>query len=368
VAQKRRTLGVVGLGTVAEPHIEAYLQLDCVEIAGVAEPCAQRRNEVSARFGVPSFESCAQLLASSIPDIICVLTPASTHRQIVEESARAGAHVLCEKPMAHTLEDASAMEDACRRHSVRFCYGSSYRYLPALIEARRLIAQGAIGTVRLLVEEVITGEGASSFQPLSTTHYPTGGPGGGGYGLVDHGIHMLDVLPWLCDGSIATVFGRGDRTGATARPEFAILGLTGGALGVLLYDGSTWPLELPAEGVFSEGRQWIDRRGWVGPRGLWNPHPGSIRVYGSKGALRIYHYANRLLLSNDGGMRDCELPRGATPAHFGAQMRHFCQELDDGADPSCGAGAGIQTLTALFAIYDSEKRGTWQSISRPPRE
>ena len=302
--QKRRTLGIVGLGTVAEPHIEAYLQLDHVEIIGLAEPCAPRREEVSGRYGLPPFESCAQLLAAAKPDIICVLTPASTHRQIVEESARAGVHVLCEKPMAHTLEDAFAMEHACRQHGVQFCYGSSYRHLPALKEARRLIAEGAIGSVRLLVEEVITGEGESCFQPLSATHYPIGGPGGGGYGLVDHGIHMLDILPWLCDCSIAGVFGRGDRTGAAARPEFALLGLSSGALGVLLYDGSTWPLDLPSEGFFSEAREWIDQRGWVGPRGAWDPHPGNIRVYGSKGSLRIYHYANRLLLNRSGCLRE----------------------------------------------------------------
>jgi predicted dehydrogenase len=268
--------------------------------------------------------------------------------------------------MAHTLEDAVAMEQICRQHAVRFCYGSSYRHLPAVAAARRLIAEGAIGAVRLLVEEVVTGEGAWSFQPLSATHYPSGGPGGGGYGLVDHGIHMLDILPWLCGSSIATLFGRGDRTGSAARPEFALLGLASGALGVLLYDGSTWPLELPAEGLFSEGRAWVDGRGWVGAERLWDPHPGNIRVYGSKGSLRIYHYANRLFFSRDGSVCEYELPPGATPAHFGAQMRHFCQELDEDADPSCGAPAGIQTLTALFAIYDSEKSGAWQAVSRPP--
>lgn len=264
--------------------------------------------------------------------------------------------------MAHTLQDAFAMEQACRQHAVQFHYGSSYRHLPAVMEARRLIMEGAIGTVRLLAEEVITGEGESSFVPLSATHYPTGGPGGGGYGLVDHGIHMLDILPWLCGSSISTVFGRGDRTGATARPEFAILGLTSGAMGMLLYDGSTWPLELPAEGLFSEGREWIDQRGWAGPPGFWDAHPGNIRVYGSKGSLRIYHYPNRLLVNQGSGLREHELPRGATPAHFGAQMRHFCQELDNGTDPSCGTGTGIQALAVLLAVYESERSGAWQAI------
>lgn len=363
---KRRTVGIVGLGGVAEPHLEAYSGLDCIEIVGLAEPRRERLGEVAARFKLPGFESCAQLLEATRPQIVCVLTPASTHREITEQCAKAGSHVLCEKPMAHTLEDALAMERACRLHAVKFRYGSSYRHLPAVMEARRLIAEGSIGTVRLIVEEVITGEGEASFRPLSPAHYPTGGPGGGGYGLVDHGIHMLDILPWLCGSSVSAVFGRGDRTGAAARPEFAILGLAGGALAVLLYDGSTWPLELPAEGLFSEAAEWIDQRGWMGPRGCWDAHPGNIRVYGSKGSLRVYHYANRLFVNQGGGVREHKLSRGATPMHFGAQMRHFCRELDDGGDPSCGAETGIRALAVLLAIYASEQSGVWAAIPPSP--
>jgi len=265
--------------------------------------------------------------------------------------------------MAHTLEDAFAMEKACARHGIQFCYGSSYRHLPALKEARRLIEAGEIGSVRLLVEEVITGDGASAYRPLPPTHYPVGGPGGGGYGMVDHGIHMLDILPWLCASSIASVFGRGDRSGENARPEFGILALDGGPLGMLIYDGSTWPLELPSEGLFSEAREWIDQRGWVGSRGCWDAHPANIRVYGSRGSLRIYHYANRLFRSQGNKIQEHRLPPGTTPTHFGAQLKHFCEELDAGKPPSSGARNGIRTLAALFAIYASEKTGSWQSVN-----
>jgi len=358
---KRHAVGIVGLGGVAEPHLKAYCGVACIDVVGVAEPRMERRIEVSARFNVPAFESCAQLLEAARPEIVCVLTPASTHREITEQCARAGAHVLCEKPMAHTLQDALAMEHVCRQYAVRFCYGSSYRHLPAIVEARRLIGEGAIGTVRLVVEEILTGEGAAAFRPLSPIHYPIGGPGGGGYGLVDHGIHMLDILPWLCGSSISAVFGRGDRTGAVARPEFALLALASGTLAVLLYDGSTRPLELPAEGLFSQAREWLDQRGWVGVRGRWDAHPGNIRVYGNEGSLRIYHYANRLLINRAGALAECELPPGAAPAHFGTQMLRFCQELDEGADPSCGTKAGIQALAALTAIYASEQSGAWQT-------
>lgn len=176
-------------------------------------------------------------------------TPISTHRELEEQRAAAGSHVFCGKPMAHTLEDPLATERACQSHAVKSCDGSSFRHLPAMIEARRLICAGAVGSVTLLVEEVTAGEGRAAFRSLSPTHYLTGGPGGGGYGIVD-GIHMLDALPWLRDSSISTVFGRGDRTGDIAYPESTILGRTSGAVGVLLY--------------------------------------------GSKGSLRIFHYANRL--------------------------------------------------------------------------
>ncbi len=351
------------MGGIAEPHLEAYAGLDCVRVVGVAEPRTTRRLEIAARYGVAAFESGAALLEATHPDIVCILTPASSHREVTEMCAAAGAHILCEKPMAHTLEDALAMHRSCVSHGVQFCYGSSYRHLPAVREARRIIAAGEIGKVRLMVEQVLTGRGEAEYRPLSEAHYPIGGPGGGGYGLVDHGIHMLDVMPWLCGSAVTAALGRGDRSGDCARPEFAMLTLQSGALGVLVYDGSTWPLELPAEGLFSEGRDWVDQRGWVGPRGQWDAHPGSIRVYGSTGSLRICHYVNRLFINRREGLHQLELPHEATPAHFGVQMRHFCAELDVGTVPSCGAVTGIQTLATLFAIYASERSGGWQSLS-----
>ena len=143
--------------------------------------------------------------------------------------------------MAVTLEDAHAMVSICERERVAFFYGSSCRYLPALIEARRLIAAGVIGTVRLITEQMIGGRGSEFFSPMSALHYPEGGPGGGGYGLVDHGIHMLDIFPWLCGSTINAILERGDRTGATSQPEFAFMCFASGGLGTLLYDWQHLP-------------------------------------------------------------------------------------------------------------------------------
>jgi predicted dehydrogenase len=362
VARKRK-VGIVGLGTVAEPHLLAYGALTEVEVVGVADPRIQRREEIAERYRVSAYENCAQLLAAEHPDIVCVLTPASTHRAIVEECARFGAHVLCEKPLAVTVEDAQAIVRACRDSNVELCYGSSYRHLPGIIAAKCLIDSGDIGAVRLIVEQTIGGCGAENYRPLSAIHYPPGGPGGGGYGMVDHGIHMLDIFPWLCGSALELVLGNADRTGQAARPEFAWLKMTNGALGQLLYDQSTWPTHLPGEGVFSEGKQWVDERGWVGEVGRWDAAAGHISVYGDRGSLRIYHYANQLLINRGAGTRSLPLSSQTTPWHFGAQMRSFCTDLDAGQSPACGANEALAALRALHALYESQSTGCWQALA-----
>jgi predicted dehydrogenase len=352
---------VLGLGAVAEPHLEAYSRLDTVEVVGVVEPRSERRAEVGARYGVAGFATWEELLAKGRPDIACLLTPASTHRDLTVRCAAAGVHVLCEKPMAVTLDDANAMARACTEAGVSFFYGSSYRFLPAIQRARELIAAGAIGSIRFMTEQVIGGQGAAAHRPLSAIHYPEGGPGGGGYGLVDHGIHLLDIFPWLCGAQITHAFGRGDRTGAEPRVEFAVLQMAQ-TLGLLAYDASTWPAELPTEGVFSQGRQWLDGRGWMGESGEWDAGAGTIRIHGTEGAMRIFHYANKLFVNRGGRWFEQKLAEHSTPWHFGRQMQEFCGNLDRGEPAAVSALDGIRALRALHAVYGSEEIGRWGLI------
>jgi predicted dehydrogenase len=359
----RRGVAVLGLGNVGEPHLAAYAALHEVEVIAAVDPRADRLGEVCERYGIRGFAAASDMLGACRPDIVCVLTPAQTHRPLVELCAASGAHVLCEKPMAVTLADAAAMSRACVRAGVRFFYGSSYRYLPAVRAAKALIAAGAIGPVRMIIEEMLGGEGADAYRALSSAHYPEGGPGGGGYGLVDHGVHMLDVFPWLCESSIDRVFGRGDRTGQMPRPEFALLQMKNGASGMLVYDSSSRPAVLPSAGLFSEARGWIDGRGWMGPCGEWDAAPGNIRIFGSQGSINVFHYANKLFLNRSGRPEEQRLPVGSAPYHFAAQMQDFCASLDRGEDAPVTADDGVRALRALLALYASDSRGAWQDIA-----
>jgi predicted dehydrogenase len=356
-------VGLIGLGNVAESHLIAYQTLPNIDIVGAAEPREDRRMAIAGQYGIDVFETAASLLSEARPDIACILTPARSHRALTEQCAAAGVHVLCEKPMAVSLEDAHAMNRACEAAGTAFFYGSSYRFLPAVVEARELIATGAIGEVRLMLESVIGGQGVKAFAALPPEHYPEAGPGGGGYGLVDHGIHLIDVLPWLCGSQITMAFGRGDRTGQAAQPEFALLQLDSGALGVLVYDGSTWPMELGWEGAYSSAKEWAEHRGWIGDVGKWEQSPGSIRAYGSEGSLRIQYYVNKLYLSDKNGTREIPVSSPTTPWHFGRQLEAFTECLEAGTPPQISSADGIRALAVLHALYTSAASGTWQRIA-----
>jgi predicted dehydrogenase len=356
------SVAIIGLGAVADSHIAAYRTLPEVRIVAVVDPREERTRSVAAQLDVPGFSDCAAMLKNVRPAIGCVLSTVASHRPITEMLAEAGVHVLCEKPIANSLEDALAMARACERYSVEFMYGSSYRFLPAVIKARELIASGAIGKPRLVEERGVVGSGAENFTPMSNAHYPQGTPGGGGFGLVDHGVHLLDIFPWLLDSPIRRVLGRGNYSGGPMDPEFAIAEHNCGAISTLTYDESTVSSDLPWEGVFSHGHNWKHGLGFAGDTGEWTPGASFIRVHGTQGALRIFHYANRLFLCLPGSVREIDVPAGAAPEHFGRQLRGFVAALKRGQPTPLGAAVGIQALKVLLAVYRSAKTSSWADV------
>ncbi len=344
-------VGIIGLGGVSEAHLGAYQEVSGIEVVAAAEPRQERLDEMSALHGFRGYSDYRAMLETESLDIACVLVPASLHRQVVQTCAEAGVHVFCEKPIAITLVDAQQMVSICEQHGVKFFYGASYRFLPAVQKSRELIASGAIGEVTLMTESVVGGTGTDGHVPLSFAHYQKGGPGGSGMGLVDHGVHMIDLFPWLIDSEIVSISGRGNISGETPATEYVHMTLATGAVGQLLYNDCTFDTDLPAEGLFSHGASW-DLNGYA-PADTWHAHPGCIHVYGTKGSLRIFHYANQLFLNNKDGLRQIQLPNRPPPAQFAMQIESFAHSIREDRAPEVTGMDGINALRALLTIYES---------------
>ena len=354
----RLRVGIAGFGAVARVHLRAYREVRDAAVVSVADTDAGRLAQARRELGVPCYATLDDMLQAETLDVACVLSPPSSHEDLVKRCASAHVHVLCEKPMALSVEACEQMILACRANSVRLCYGSSYRYLPALLKAREMILAGELGEVLLLREYAVGGIGGAQRGSLPFSHYPKGGPGGSGMGLCDHGIHLLDVFPWLIDSHITGVWGRGNISGEPQRPEFAHLEYANGAIGQLLYEDGTYTTTLPNEGVFAWSPGWsvASSKNADAPPGSWQADPGCIHVHGTLGSLRIFHYANVLLHRVHDGVRQVRVADRPMPANFAMQLEAFAKAIQSGNPTPVPGEVGLEAVRTLLGIYAQSGR------------
>ena len=351
---KKMRVGLIGLGGVAEAHLEGYKEVSQIEVVAGTELHCERLKNMTEKWNINGYCDLEEMLNKEELDIVCVLTPARFHREVTEKAAEHGVHVLCEKPIAVTLEDAEAMIETCIRSKVQLCYGATWRFLPPNRKAKELIEQGMLGDIMLLMETYVGGTGYENFRDAGDLHYPKGGPGGGGMGLIDHGIHLIDMFAWLTGSPVKSVIGRGNISGQPPHTEHLTMILENGAVGQLVYNEATFPAEMPNEGIFSWGGSWdINYNMVLG--GGWDTQPQNFRIYGTKGALRVFHYANKLFYFSKNKQEQIRVLDRPMPSNFALQMESFVSRLIEGREPEVTGKDGLRALEAALAVYKSHE-------------
>jgi predicted dehydrogenase len=349
-------VGIIGLGGVSDAHLESYKNIDDIEIVAAAEINQERLNLVKSRWGFRGYTDYISMLETEKLDLVDVCVPAQNHREVVEECARHKVHILCEKPLAVTTVDAKAMIDICNSNEVKLCYGAAYRWLTAARKAKELIDQGKLGPIRLLMEIAVGGKGLKNFRDAGAHHFPVGGPGGGRMGLIDHGIHTIDLFLWYMGSKIVSVFGRGNISGAKPWPEYITLFFENGAIGQLIYDEATFASDLPSEGQYSFGGGW-DINGDLSLEGSWDQNPGSFRIHGDKGALRVFFYAQKVCYFAENKMIPIPVDHSPMPGNFELQMRSFANAVRNNQEPEVTGIDGYNAMCVIEAIYKSQTTG-----------
>ncbi|MEM6430244.1 MAG: Gfo/Idh/MocA family oxidoreductase, partial [Deinococcota bacterium] len=193
-------IGVVGAGMMASWHIERWLGLQergqPVQIAGIFDKNQQRAAELAQTYDCPAFTELDALLAAC--DVVDVCTPTDQHADIVVQAAQTGKDVICEKPMARTLQDAQRMLDACEQAGVRLFIAHVVRFFSQYEGAKAALDAGMLGS-----PGVIRLSRGGSFPGRWYGDYMRSG------GVVlDLSIHDLDMARW-CFGEVTQVFARG---------------------------------------------------------------------------------------------------------------------------------------------------------------
>lgn len=143
------TVGVVGTGTITREHLAYLASSPRTCIVGVADLSPASAAYAAERWGAgASFSSHTALLEAVRPDVVHVLTPPTTHHQIVTDSLRAGAHVICEKPITTSLEDFHSLQALAERSGRWLVEDQNYRWNDPVLGLRRLVTSGRLGRVR----------------------------------------------------------------------------------------------------------------------------------------------------------------------------------------------------------------------------
>jgi predicted dehydrogenase len=134
---ERIGIGVIGAGVIFQRHAEAYAALaDRVRLAGVAEVDEAKLQQAMTRFEIPfGCQDYRELLMNKDVVVVTVCTPPSVHEQVVIDALEAGKYVICEKPLAHTLEAADKIREVAHRFPGRLSTTFQYRYVPDVLRA-----------------------------------------------------------------------------------------------------------------------------------------------------------------------------------------------------------------------------------------
>lgn len=195
-------------------HARAYQALGR-EVVGVADPPSPANAaQLAAACGAQVFDSVDALLADPRIDMISVTVPTPAHREVVCKAAAAGKHVVCEKPVSRTLEDADAMIDAAEQAGVQLFIGHVVRYFPEYAHARAAAQRGELGQIAV-VRTTRAGLQPTGFGGWYQDLAKSGGL------ILDLVIHDIDWLRW-CFGEVERVFAQTSKTRVADSPEYAL--------------------------------------------------------------------------------------------------------------------------------------------------
>ncbi len=198
----------IAILSFAHLHAEAYIgnlrAIVGVEVIGIADEKHERGEHYADLFDTPLYSSYEALLAEQ-PDGVLVCSENARHRPLVEMAAEAGAHILCEKPLATSLADAQAMLDACDAAGVILMTAFPMRFSTPLIEVKAMLDGGGLGKV-YGCNTTNQGQMPRRHREWFVDKYLAGGGA-----VMDHTVHLADILRWYLENEVVEVYAQTNR-------------------------------------------------------------------------------------------------------------------------------------------------------------
>lgn len=336
-------VGVIGCGKIAQVrHIPEYMDNSCAQLIGLFDLNKARADELAEKYGCKAYESIEALLANKEIDAVSICAANCAHAEITLQALNAGKHVLCEKPMATTLEDCEAMVRTAREKGKKLMIGQNQRFAKAHMEAKKLIRQGAIGEI--ITFHTVFGHGGPETWSVDS------GPQNWFFdknkaamgAMADLGVHKTDLIQFLLDDIVAettakvTTLDKRDASGE-------LIGVDDNAVCI-------YRMKKGAVGTMTAS--------WT----YYGEEDNSTVLYGTKGIMKIYENPEYCieLIRRDGGKVFYDIDQIQTNNN---QLKSgiidaFVEAVEEDKEPPVSGESVLSAMRAVFGSLKSSESGT----------
>ncbi len=241
MSPKKLGFGIIGCGTIADFHANALLQLSSdAELFGVCDTVYDAAEKFAARHGTRAYSSVEEMLSDKEIDVVNICTPSGYHASAVMQAARAGKHIVVEKPVCINVSQMLETERVCRECGVTVSVVSQNRFARSVYMVKKAVEDGLLG--RLLCADIYMK------YHRSQEYYDQGSWRGtrrvdGGGALMNQGIHGVDLLLYIA-GEVKSVYAVSKTLARNIEVEdtlSAVLEYKNGATGVIQATTSVYP-------------------------------------------------------------------------------------------------------------------------------
>jgi predicted dehydrogenase len=325
---KKIGYAVIGLGRIADHFMRGVLNTSNSQITALVSGHRDKAERIAAQYKVPStsiysYENFDEIAHNPNVDAVYVALPNSMHAEYTMRAARAGKHVLCEKPMATNVAECEAMIAACKKANVKLMIAYRCHYEPTNLRAVKLLRDGVLGQVQSI-------ESAFGFN-ISPGEWRINKKLAGGGPLYDVGIYSLNACRYLTGEepqSIAAFASTIDHDGRFNEVE----------------ENVSWTMKFPSGIVASCTTTY------------GGDMAGYFRVHGAKGWLQVdqaFVYEGLHLRAEYAGTKLDEPNPARDPSHFQAEADHFSNCIQHGEEPKSPGEEGLRDLRYITEIYRS---------------
>ncbi len=322
----------IGILSFAHHHGEAYIanlrNMKDVELVGVVDDEPLRGQTIAARNNARQFHSYEDLLAEK-PDGVIICTENNRHREMVEMAASRGINILCEKPLATTLEDARAIVEICDKAGVLLMTAFPMRFSAPLLEIKARLDNGDFGDVYCF--------NATNQGELPTKHrsWFVDPKLAGGGAIIDHTVHLVDIMRWFTGSEVKNVYAKSNRIFHADEVQVET-----GALEMLTFDNNMFAT---IDASWSRPQYWPT---WGGLTFEMVTQRGAVLVDAFRQNLNVYRHewqrSNWAYWGSDSNQ---------------AMLEEFAAAIRENRAPRVTGVDGLRAVEVTLAAYESDRTG-----------